>query len=140
MVYTISGACAGLGGIIIIGRVGAATPEVNIVVALDAVAAVLIGGTALTGGAGSIVGTAFGVLFIGILQNGLDMVGVSSHWQRVVTGIILLISVMEFSAGGRRGGVRSWLKKTLGARSEPTASSAVVDPSSEAVSGGNRSQ
>ena len=139
MVYTISGACAGLGGAIMIGRVGVAMAKVNFKIALDAVAAVLIGGTALTGGAGSVVGTVFGVFFLGILQNGLDMVGVSSHWQKVVTGIILLISVAGHRAGGRRGGILSSLKKALGARSEPTASSTVVDPASEAASGGDGS-
>ena len=78
MVYAVTGACAGLSGAIAVGRVGAATPQVDPGLALQAVAAVLIGGTALTGGAGSVVGTAFGCLFIGILQNGLNMVGVAS--------------------------------------------------------------
>ena len=102
MVYAVSGACAGLAGVIAVGRVGAATPQVDAGLALQAVAAVLLGGTLLTGGAGSVVGTALGVLFIGILQNGLNLVGVESSWQYVVTGIILLISVMGSRASSRR--------------------------------------
>jgi ribose/xylose/arabinose/galactoside ABC-type transport system permease subunit len=137
IVYSISGACAGLGGAIMIGRIGAAMAAVNGLIALDAVAAVLIGGTALIGGAGSIVGTAFGVLFLGILQNGLDMVGVSSHWQRVVTGIILIISVMGITSGGRRGGILSSLKKALGARTETDPNLGAVEPASKDSSGGN---
>lgn len=102
LVYAVSGACAGLAGIIAVGRIGAATPQVDAGLALQAVAAVLLGGTALTGGSGSVVGTAFGCLFIGILQNGLNMVGVQSSWQYVVTGVVLLISVMGSRGGGRR--------------------------------------
>jgi ribose transport system permease protein len=102
MVYAVSGACAGLAGVIAVGRVGAATPQVDAGLALQAVAAVLLGGTLLTGGSGSVVGTAFGCLFIGILQNGLNMVGVESSWQYVVTGVILLISVLGSRASGRR--------------------------------------
>lgn len=105
MVYAVTGACAGLAGAIGVGRVGAATPQVDPGLALQAVAAVLIGGTALTGGAGSVVGTVFGCLFIGILQNGLNMVGVESSWQYVVTGVILLLSVLGNRSGGRRKSV-----------------------------------
>jgi ribose transport system permease protein len=125
MVYAVSGACAGLAGVIAVGRVGAATPQVDAGLALQAVAAVLLGGTLLTGGAGSVVGTALGVLFIGILQNGLNLVGVESSWQYVVTGIILLISVLGSRAGGRRG------RKAAAATecAVPTPSTAVGAPS-----------
>lgn len=139
MVYAVSGACAGLGGAIAVGRIGAAVPQVDLPLALKAVAAVLIGGTALTGGAGSVVGTVFGCLFIGILENGLNMVGLASHWQYVVTGIVLLVSVAGSSAGGRRGGMRSWLKKVLGARSDTQTGISTVDPASDIASKGNAS-
>jgi ribose transport system permease protein len=93
MVYALMGACAGLAGAIAVGRVGAATPTVEGSLALQAIAAVLLGGTALTGGAGGVGGTAIGVLFIAILQNGLGLAGVSSDWQNVVTGVILVLAV-----------------------------------------------
>lgn len=126
MVYAVSGACAGLAGVIAVGRVGAATPQVDAGLALQAVAAVLLGGTLLTGGSGSVVGTALGVLFIGILQNGLNLVGVESSWQYVVTGIILLISVMGSRAGGRRRGSKS---STGSDCAVPTPSVALGTPS-----------
>jgi ribose transport system permease protein len=127
MVYTVTGACAGLAGAVAVGRVGAATPQVDPGLALQAVAAVLIGGTALTGGAGSVVGTAFGCLFIGILQNGLNMVGVASSWQYVVTGIILLVSVLGGRLGGRRGGMLTGLKKVFGIRPPETGPACAVE-------------
>jgi ribose transport system permease protein len=133
MVYAVAGACAGLGGAIAVGRVGAAVPQVDLGLALQAVAAVLIGGTALTGGAGSVVGTAFGCLFIGILQNGLNMVGVASSWQYVVTGVILLASVLGSQVGGRHGGMFAGLKKALGFGTPPPPSCA-VEPLAESGS------
>jgi ribose transport system permease protein len=139
MVYAVTGACAGLAGAIGVGRVGAATPQVDPGLALQAVAAVLIGGTALTGGAGSVVGTVFGCLFIGILQNGLNMVGVESSWQYVVTGVILLVSVLGNRAGSRRGGVFGGLKKALGGRSALPVPSSSEDPVATVVSEANQS-
>jgi ribose transport system permease protein len=93
-VYAISGACAALGGVMAIGRTGAATPDVDANLPLQAIAAVLLGGTALTGGAGGVLGTAAGVLFIGILDNGLSLAGISSFWQNIITGVILVAAVL----------------------------------------------
>jgi ribose/xylose/arabinose/galactoside ABC-type transport system permease subunit len=92
-VYAVTGACAALGGIIAAGRIGAATPQVDNTLALQAAAAVLLGGTSLFGGAGGVGGTALGVLFIGVLQNGLSIAGIQSFWQQVVTGVILIAAV-----------------------------------------------
>jgi ribose/xylose/arabinose/galactoside ABC-type transport system permease subunit len=99
LVYAISGACAALAGAMIVGRVGAATPATDNTLALQAVAAVLLGGTSIFGGQGGVGGTVFGVLFIGILQNGLSIAGVSSYWQAIVTGIILVAAVGGQSVG-----------------------------------------
>ncbi len=93
-VYAISGACAALAGVIQAGRIGAASPQVGADVALNAAAAVLLGGTSFAGGVGGVGGTAVGVLFIGVLQNGLGIAGVSSFWQQVVTGVILIAAVL----------------------------------------------
>jgi ribose/xylose/arabinose/galactoside ABC-type transport system permease subunit len=94
LVYAFVGACAALAGAIAVGRVGAATPTIDSTLALQAIAAVLLGGTALTGGAGGVGGTVLGVLFVAILQNGLSLAGVASDWQNVVTGAILLLAVL----------------------------------------------
>lgn len=95
IVYGISGAFAALAGIVQTGQVGVAIPNVDPNLALSAVAAVLLGGTSLIGGAGGIGGTVVGVIFIGVLQNGLSIAGVPSFWQQVVTGGILLLAVLS---------------------------------------------
>lgn len=92
-VYLFVGLCAGLGGVIAVGRIGGAAPQVDNTLALQAIAAVLLGGTSLAGGLGGVGGTVFGVLFIGILQNGLSLAGVQTFWQQVITGVILVAAV-----------------------------------------------
>ena len=111
-VYGLSGACAGLGGVLAVGRIGAASPQVDPNLPLQAIAAVLLGGTSLVGGAGGVLGTALGVLFIGILQNGLSIAGVPSFWQQVVTGVILALAVLGDRATTGTAGQR-WLRGAL---------------------------
>jgi ribose transport system permease protein len=106
-VYAISGACAGLAGAIQTGRLGAASPLVGTDTALAAIAAVLLGGTTFAGGVGGVAGTAVGVLFIGVLQNGLGLAGVSGYWQQVVTGVIL-VSAIGMDRLRQAGGTGRW--------------------------------
>jgi ribose transport system permease protein len=121
LVYALAGACAALAGTIGVGRVGAAVPTVDGTLALQAIAAVLLGGTALTGGHGGVGGTALGVLFIAVLQNGLSLAGVASDWQNVVTGVILIIAVAgdRFSVRSQLG--RFWPSRTPGPSDPDTA-------------------
>ena len=92
-VYAISGFFAGLAGVIQTGRLAAAAPVAGTGIELSAAAAVLLGGTSFSGGAGGVGGTVVGVLFIGVLRNGLGLMGVSSFWQDVVTGVILIAAI-----------------------------------------------
>jgi ribose transport system permease protein len=93
-VYAISGLLAGLAGIIQVGRLGAASPTIaRSGIELSAAAAVLLGGTSFSGGSGGVGGTLIGVLFIGILRNGLGLAGVSAFWQDIVTGAILITAI-----------------------------------------------
>jgi ribose transport system permease protein len=93
-VYAISGLCAAFAGIILAGRLGSTEPVPDGTLPLQAAAAVLLGGTSLLGGSGGLGGTAFGVLFLAVLTNGLNIAGVQSFWQQVITGVILILAVL----------------------------------------------
>lgn len=92
-VYTISGMMSSLAGLILVSRLNSAQPTAGTSYELDAIAAVVIGGTSLSGGKGRIFGTLIGALIIGTLNNGLNILGVSSFYQQVVRGIVILIAV-----------------------------------------------
>ena len=92
-VYVITGFTVGLASIFQVGRLTGASPTVDPTQLLAVLAAVLIGGTAYTGGAGSILGTVIGVLLLGVIQNGLTLSNVSSFWQGTVNGAILIAAV-----------------------------------------------
>lgn len=92
-VYILSATLAAVGGMLLAGRLGSANALMANLMELDAIAAVVIGGTALVGGEGGVGGTVIGVFIIGVLSNGLDIVGLSDFWQRVVTGMIIILVV-----------------------------------------------
>jgi ribose transport system permease protein len=94
IVYTIAGALAAVGGIIVTARLDSAQPNAGTSYELDAIAAVVIGGTSLSGGRGSIWGTVLGALIIGVLNNGLVLLDVSPFWQQVVKGGVILLAVI----------------------------------------------
>ncbi len=93
VVYAIAGLLSALAGIMQVARIGAASPLVGQTIVFDAAAAVLLGGTRFSGGVGGVTGTVVGVLFLGVLQNGLAVAGVESFWQQVVSGLILIAAV-----------------------------------------------
>jgi ribose transport system permease protein len=94
IVYTIAGALAAVGGIIVTARLDSAQPNAGTSYELDAIAAVVIGGTSLSGGRGSIWGTVLGALIIGVLNNGLVLLDISPFWQQVVKGGVILLAVI----------------------------------------------
>jgi ribose transport system permease protein len=94
MIYSLAGLLAALAGAILTSRLNSAQPTAGTSYELDAIAAVVLGGTSLSGGRGLIVGTLIGALIIGTLNNGLNLLGVSSFFQMVVKGIVILIAVL----------------------------------------------
>lgn len=93
-VYAISGLMASLAGIIITSRLNSAQPTAGSAYEMDAIASVVLGGTSLSGGRGRIMGTLIGALIIGTLNNGMNLLGVSSFYQQVVKGIVIIIAVL----------------------------------------------
>ncbi|MGB3008593.1 MAG: ribose ABC transporter permease [Chitinophagaceae bacterium] len=101
-VYAMAGALAALGGIIVTARLDSAQPNAGISYELDAIAAVVIGGTSLSGGKGSVWGTVMGAIIIGVLNNGLVLLNVSPFWQQVVKGSVILLAVIIDKIGEKR--------------------------------------
>lgn len=93
-VYILQGVLAGIAGIVLSSRVMSASPSLGEGYELDAIAAAVIGGTSLMGGVGTISGTVVGALIIGVMNNGLDMLNVSSYWQLIVKGAIIILAVL----------------------------------------------
>ncbi|HWI50286.1 MAG TPA: ribose ABC transporter permease [Rummeliibacillus sp.] len=93
-VYSLTGMLAALSALILTSRLNSAQPTAGESYELDAIAAVVLGGTSLTGGRGWIFGTLVGALIIGVLNNGLNLIGVSSFFQQVVKGVVILIAVL----------------------------------------------
>jgi erythritol transport system permease protein len=100
-VYMFSGFCAALVGIIIASQLQAAHPATGETFELNAIAAAVLGGTSMSGGRGRITGTIVGAFVIGILSDGLIMMGVSSFWQTVIKGIVIIVAVVIDQAQSR---------------------------------------
>ena len=100
--YTLSGLSAGVCAVLLVARLDSAQPVAGIGYELDAIAAVVIGGTSLLGGSGSVIGTLFGALIMSVLRNGLNLLGVSSYLQQVAIGVVIIAAVLIDMALRRR--------------------------------------
>lgn len=94
IVYSLSGLLAALAGVIEVARLSSAQPTAGTGYELDAIAAVVLGGTSLAGGRGRIMGTLIGALILGFLNNGLNLMGVSSYYQMIVKAVVILLAVL----------------------------------------------
>jgi ribose transport system permease protein len=93
-VYSISGLMAGIAGVVMAGRVISGQPNAGVSFELDAIAAVILGGTSFVGGVGRIQGTIIGVLIMAVLSNGLTLMNVDFYWQMIVKGLVIVIAVL----------------------------------------------
>lgn len=93
-VYVLNGLLAGIAAVVLASRLGAGVPNSGEQYELDVIAAVVVGGTSLAGGRGSVVFTLFGAIFIGILNNGLNLAGIDSYLQKIVLGVVILLAVL----------------------------------------------
>ncbi|MFN2485321.1 MAG: ABC transporter permease, partial [Acidimicrobiia bacterium] len=93
MIYTLSGLISAFAGILLAGRLSSANALMGEGFELQSIAAVVVGGTNLFGGEGTVGGTVIGILIIGVLSNGLNIIGVSEFWQRVSNGLIIVAVV-----------------------------------------------
>jgi len=93
LAYTVCGGLAGVAGVVLAGRITTGQPNAGIAYELDAIAAAVIGGTSLSGGVGSIGGTLLGALLMGVINNGLDLLNVSSYYQQIIKGLIIVGAV-----------------------------------------------
>lgn len=106
LVYVITGLCAAVAGLILVGQTSSGQPTGATGYELTAIAAVIVGGAPLNGGQGSIANTIIGVFLLGVVSNALNLLGVSPFWQPVATGTILVIAVAIDSAAARSASVR----------------------------------
>jgi ribose transport system permease protein len=103
MVYALCGATSGLAAVLLTARLNSAQPIAGMMYELDAIAATVIGGTSLLGGSGSLGGTLVGALIMGVLRNGLNLLGVSSYLQQIVIGGVIIVAVLVDSLLKRPG-------------------------------------
>ncbi len=94
LTYVISGFCAALVGLIIASQLGSSHPATGTMYELNAIAVVVLGGTSLMGGRGTIIGTIIGAFVIGVLENGMVLIGMSEFWQIVVKGFVIILAVV----------------------------------------------
>lgn len=103
IVYALNGLLVGLGGLTLASRLGAGVPNAGLQYELDVIAAVVVGGTSLTGGRGTIGGTISGTIFIGVLTNGLNLANIDPYVQKIALGVVIVGAVVADQVSRRRG-------------------------------------
>jgi len=101
-VYMFAGAFTGIAGVVIASRLDSAQPQIGTGYELQAIAAVIIGGTSLLGGRGSIIGTVIGALIMSVLVNGLSILSIQTEWRNIVVGVVVLLAVFLDSLRNRQ--------------------------------------
>ena len=94
LAFAVTGACVGIAAVVYVTRLSIANPILGVGFELNAIAAVIIGGTSLSGGRGSLVGTLLGAVVIGVLGNGLILMGVTDFIRQIITGLVIILAVV----------------------------------------------
>jgi len=115
-VYILSAVMAGLGGIILASQLKSSAPTYGASYELYVIAAVVVGGTSLSGGEGTILGTLIGALIIAVIQNGMNLTGVESYRQKVVLGLVILGAVLLDTLKRRSWSLPRWLRRVNSAK------------------------
>jgi len=102
LVYTLAGLIYGIAGLLLVGRTDVGDPQAGQTENLDSITAVVLGGTSLFGGRGGVIGTLIGALIVGVFRNGLQLMGVRSIYQVLITGILVILAVTIDQIGRRR--------------------------------------
>jgi len=102
IVYAIAGMCGATAGLIVVGRVGVLNPDLGFGFEFTVITAVVLGGTSLFGGRGSVIGTLIGALIVGVIRNGLQLIGVKSVYQVLITGVLVIAAVAIDQVARRR--------------------------------------
>ena len=103
LVYVLNGLLVGLAGLVLASRLGAGVPNAGNQYELDVIAAVVVGGTSLNGGRGSVIATLWGAVFIGVLNNGLNLANIDPYTQRIALGVVILLAVLADQLNKTRG-------------------------------------
>jgi len=128
VLFMIVGVLAAVSGVLLAASLGAGNPSVSQGLEFDIIAAVIVGGTSLYGGRGSMVGTALGVLLIGMLQNGLVLLGVNQYAQGVARGAVIIVAVLIGSARLRESSRRLVGQALRGMRSTRGSTETKTEP------------
>jgi ribose/xylose/arabinose/galactoside ABC-type transport system permease subunit len=107
LVYVLNGLLVGLAGLVLASRLGAGVPNAGLQYELDVIAAVVVGGTSLMGGRGSVIGTFWGAVFIGILNNGLNLAGIDPYMQKIALGLVILLAVLADQLNKSQGEIKA---------------------------------
>jgi ribose/xylose/arabinose/galactoside ABC-type transport system permease subunit len=102
LVYLFNGLLVGLGGLTLASRLGAGVPDAGVQYELDVIAACVVGGTSLNGGRGTVAGTLWGTVFIGVLTNGLNLANVDPYVQKIALGVVIVVAVIGDQLANRR--------------------------------------
>lgn len=106
-VYVLNGLLVGLAGLVLASRLGAGVPNAGLQYELDVIASVVVGGTSLNGGRGSVAGTFWGAVFIGILNNGLNLAGIDPYMQKIALGVVILLAVLADQINKSHGEIKT---------------------------------